>query len=91
MHKFLIVACSALTLTACSTTEKAATLGGVTGAVIGGTTTGSFAGAAVGGAIGTVGGAIAGELLGRYQDDPNQCVYVNRRTGSRYLDDCPKG
>ena len=63
----------------------------VAGAVIGGTTTGSFAGAAVGGAIGAVSGAVVGELLGRYKDDPDQCVYVNRRTGERYLDDCPEG
>ncbi|RZA10522.1 MAG: hypothetical protein EOP02_34240 [Proteobacteria bacterium] len=91
MHKFLIVCASVLTLTACSSTEKAATVGGVAGAVIGGTTTGSFAGAAVGGAIGAVSGAVVGELLGRYKDDPDQCVYVNRRTGERYLDDCPEG
>lgn len=91
MHKFLIVACSTLALTACSSTERAATIGGVTGAVIGGTTTGSFAGAAVGGAIGTVGGAIAGELVGRYDRNPEQCVYVDRRTRERYLDDCPQG
>lgn len=88
MHKFLIVAASALTLTACTSTEKAATIGGVTGAVIGGTTTGSFAGAAVGGAIGTVTGAAAGELLGRYDRDPAQCVYVDRY-GDRFLADCP--
>ena len=67
--------------------EMAAT-GGVTGAVIGGTTTGSFAGAAVGGAIGTVTGAVAGELLGRYDRDPAQCVYVDRY-GDRFIDECP--
>ncbi len=32
MHKFLIVCASVLALTACSSTEKAATVGGVTGA-----------------------------------------------------------
>lgn len=90
MHKFIIVCASVLTLTACSTTERAATAGGVAGAVIGGVTTGSLAGAAVGGAIGAVGGAVAGELLGRYDRDPSQCVYVDRY-GDRYLDDCPNG
>ena len=90
MHKFLIVCASVLTLTACSSTEKAATVGGVAGAVIGGTTTGSLAGAAVGGAIGAVSGAVVGELIGRYDKDPTQCVYVDRY-GDRYLDDCPNG
>ncbi|HEY9013301.1 MAG TPA: glycine zipper domain-containing protein [Devosia sp.] len=89
MHKFILVCASVLTLTACSTTEKAATVGGVAGAVIGGATTGNLVGAAVGGAIGATTGAVAGELLGRYRDDPTQCVYVDRR-GNRYLDDCPR-
>ena len=88
MHKFILVCASVLTLTACSTTEKAATVGGVAGAVIGGATTGNLVGAAVGGAIGATAGAVTGELLGRYRDDPTQCVYVDRR-GNRYLDDCP--
>lgn len=91
MYKFLIVCASVLTLTACSSTERAATVGGVAGAVIGGTTTGNLAGAAVGGAIGAVSGAVVGELLGRYEDDPEQCVYINRRTGKRFLDECPQG
>ncbi|RYE85890.1 MAG: hypothetical protein EOP19_08320 [Hyphomicrobiales bacterium] len=91
MHKFFLICVSVLALTACTSTQKAATAGGVAGAVIGGATTGSFAGAAVGGALGTVSGAVVGELLGRYQDDPDQCVYVDRRTGKRYLDDCPNG
>lgn len=90
MHKFILVCASVLTLTACSTTEKAATVGGVAGAVIGGATTGNLVGAAVGGAIGATAGAVTGELLGRYRDDPTQCVYVDRR-GNRYLDDCPEG
>ena len=90
MHKFLIVCAAVLSLTACSTTEKAATAGGVVGAVIGGTTTGSLAGAAVGGAIGAVSGAVVGQLVGRYARDPTQCVYIDRR-GNRYLDDCPEG
>jgi hypothetical protein len=91
MHKILIIIAAVLALSACTTTQKAATVGGVAGAVIGGTTTGSFVGAAVGGAVGTVTGAVVGELLGRYRDDPTQCVYVNRKTGKRYVDDCPNG
>jgi uncharacterized protein YcfJ len=91
MHKLLIVCAAVLSLSACTSTQKAATVGGVAGAVIGGTTTGSLVGAAVGGAVGATAGAVAGELLGRYEDDPNQCVYIDRRTKSRYLDDCPNG
>ena len=90
MHKFLIVCASVLSLTACSTTEKAATAGGVVGAVIGGTTTGSLAGAAVGGAVGAVSGAVVGQLIGRYDRDPTRCVYVDE-FGDRYLDRCPRG
>ncbi len=91
MHKLLIICASVLALSACTSTQKAATVGGVAGAVIGGTTTGSLVGAAVGGAIGATAGAVAGELLGRYEDDPNQCVYIDRRSGKRYLDECPRG
>ena len=61
------------------------------GALIGGTTTGSLAGAAVGGAIGATAGAVTGQLLGRYDRDPNRCVFIDRRTGERYLDTCPRG
>lgn len=81
---------TAFTLAACSTTERAASVGAVTGAAIGGVTTGSLTGAAVGGAVGAVTGAVAGELLGRYRDDPTQCVYEDSR-GRRFLDDCPEG
>ena len=91
MHKFLIICASVLSLTACTSTQKAATVGGVAGALIGGTTTGSVVGAAVGGAIGAPAGAVTGELLGRYEKDPDQCVYIDRRTNARFLDDCPEG
>lgn len=91
MRKLILICASVLSLTACTSTEKAATVGGVAGALIGGTTSGSVVGAAVGGAIGATAGAVAGELLGRYDRDPNRCVFVNRRTGERYLDTCPRG
>jgi predicted small secreted protein len=86
----LAVILTAFTLSACTTTQKAAGAGAVAGGIIGGVTTGSFAGAAVGAAVGTVTGAVAGELLGRYRDDPTQCVYEDRR-GRRFVDDCPEG
>ena len=80
----------AFTLAACSTTQRAAGVGALAGAAIGGATTGTLQGAAVGAAVGTVTGAVAGTLLGRWEDDPNQCVYEDRR-GRRFVDDCPEG
>ena len=88
MHKFILICAAVLSLTACSTTQRAATVGGVAGAVIGGTTTGSLAGAAVGGAVGAVSCAVVGELIGRSERNPELCVYEDRR-GNEYLDDCP--
>jgi phage tail tape-measure protein len=82
---------TALTLTACSTTEKTASVGAVTGAVIGGATTGTVGGALVGATVGGITGAVAGELIGRYRDDPTKCVWEDRN-GRRYLAPCsPNG
>ena len=82
---------TALTLTACSTTEKTASVGAVTGAVIGGTTTGTVGGALLGATVGGITGAVAGELIGRYRDDPTKCVWEDRN-GRRYLAPCsPNG
>ena len=89
MHKLLLILASVLALSACTTTQKAATVGGVAGAIIGGTTTGSPVGAAVGGALGATAGAVAGELIGRSERDPNLCVYEDRR-GREFLDECPR-
>jgi uncharacterized protein YcfJ len=86
----LAVILTAFTLSACTTTERGATAGAIAGGVIGGVTTGTFTGAAVGTAVGAVTGAVAGELLGRWRDDPTQCVYEDRR-GRRFVDDCPEG
>lgn len=84
------VLATALTLSACTSTQRAAGVGAIAGGVIGGVTTGTLQGAAVGAAVGTVSGAVAGTLLGRYRDDPDQCVYEDRR-GRRFIDDCPEG
>lgn len=86
----LAVLALAFTLSACSTTQRAAGAGALAGGVIGGVTTGTLQGAAVGAAVGTVAGAVAGTLLGRYEDDPTMCVYEDRR-GRRFIDDCPEG
>ena len=93
MKSILMIAAAivmAFALSACTTTQKAAGVGAIAGGVIGGATTGTLQGAAVGAALGTVTGAVAGTLLGRYRDDPTQCVYEDRR-GRRFVDDCPEG
>ena len=84
------IALVVLTLAACTSTQRAATVGAIAGGVIGGASSGTLQGAAVGAAVGTVAGAVAGTLLGRWQDDPTQCVYEDRR-GRRFVDDCPEG
>jgi hypothetical protein len=33
---------------------------------------------------------VAGTMLGRSADDPDKCVYEDRR-GRRFIDDCPEG
>jgi uncharacterized protein YqgC (DUF456 family) len=82
---------AALTLSACSTTQKGASVGAAAGAVIGGATTGSLTGAAAGAVIGGVTGAVAGELVGRYDRDPTRCVW-RAPDGTRYLAPCsPNG
>lgn len=82
---------AALSLGACSTTEKAASAGSIAGAVIGGTTTGTVAGAVVGATVGGITGAVAGELIGRYDRDPSKCVWEDSR-GRRYIASCsPRG
>ena len=71
-----VVLAGAMTLTACSTTEKTASTVG---------------GALVGATVGGIGGAVAGELIGRYRDDPTKCVWEDRN-GRRYLAPCsPNG
>lgn len=79
-----------LVLAGCTSTQRAAGVGAIAGGIIGGTTSGTLQGAAVGAAVGTVAGAVAGTLLGRWEDDPDQCVYEDRR-GRRFIDDCPEG
>lgn len=82
---------AALTLSACSTTQKSASVGAVAGAVIGGTTTGTLTGAAIGATVGGITGAVAWELVGRYDKDPSKCVWEDQY-GQRYLAECsPNG
>lgn len=91
MHKFLIIAATALSLAACTTTQQGAVIGGVGGAVVGASATGgSLLGTAVGAGVGTVVGAAAGNVLGRVSGSNNICIY-QRADGSRYRDTCPRG
>ena len=67
MKKFAIVLFTFLIAGGCTTTEKAAAVGGLGGATIGGIvghqTGDDLTGAAIGGAVGTVGGMIVGEKM----------------------------
>lgn len=90
LKSILAVLLVAGTLAACSPTQRAAGFGAVAGGVIGGTATRSVPGAVIGAAVGTVSGAVLGTLLGRWDEDPERCVYEDRR-GRRFVDDCPEG
>ena len=90
MHKFLIIAAAALSLTACTATQQGAGIGAGAGAIVGAATTGSVLGTVVGAGVGGVVGAAAGNYLGRVEGSNNQCVY-ERPNGTRYTDVCPRG
>ncbi|ODT79362.1 MAG: hypothetical protein ABS76_20960 [Pelagibacterium sp. SCN 64-44] len=91
MHKILIIAATALSLAACTTTQQGATVGAIGGGIVGATATGNVVGAAVGAGIGAVAGAAAGELLGYYGTSRDRCVYRDPQTGRQYIDTCPRG
>ncbi|MET3898618.1 uncharacterized protein YcfJ [Devosia sp. UYZn731] len=90
MHKFLIIACAALSMTACTTTQQGAAVGGVGGAVVGAALGGSVLSTAVGAGVGAVAGAAVGNMIGRVPNSNNLCWYENSR-GQRYKDTCPRG
>ena len=90
MHKILIIAATALSLAACTTTQQGAAIGGIGGAVVGaGVTGGSLVGTVVGAGVGTVVGAATGELIGKVRGSETRCVYVVN--GRQVIDDCPRG
>jgi len=90
MHKFLIIAATALSLAACTTTQQGAGLGAGAGAIVGAATTGSVAGTVIGAGIGAVVGAATGSIVGKVSNSPDKCVY-ERPNGTRYIDYCPRG
>ena len=77
-----------LILGGCTTTEKGATVGGLTGATVGGIighqSGHGVAGAAIGGVVGTVGGMVVGEKL-----DKKFCP-VGGETYPEDVQFCPK-
>ena len=87
MHKFLIIAATALSLTACTATQQGAAIGAGAGAIGGAALTGNAAGTIVGAGIGGIAGAAIGDASDR---NSNTCVY-QRPNGSTYRDVCPRG
>ncbi len=67
MNKYAFVFITVLALTGCTTTQKAAGVGGLGGATLGGIighqTGDGVTGAAIGGVVGTVGGMVVGEHM----------------------------
>lgn len=67
MNRFVPAFIMFLAITGCTTTQKAATVGGLGGATLGGIighqTGDGVAGAAIGGVVGTVGGMVVGEHM----------------------------
>jgi len=91
MHKILIIAATALSLAACTTTQQGATVGAIGGGVVGAAATGgSVVGTAVGAGIGAVAGAAVGDYIRVHNRANNQCVYRDRN-GREYIDVCPRG
>lgn len=90
MHKFLIIAFAALSMTACTTTQQGAAVGAGAGAIVGAATTGSVLGTVVGAGIGGVAGAAVGNMVSRVPNSNNLCWYQNSR-GQQYKDTCPRG
>ncbi len=91
MHKVLIIAATALSLAACTTTQQGATVGAIGGGIIGASATGgNIVGTAVGAGIGAVAGAAVGDMVRVHNRARNQCVYVDRN-GREFIDTCPRG
>jgi uncharacterized protein YbjQ (UPF0145 family) len=90
MHKILIIAATALSLAACTTTQQGAAIGAGVGGVTGAVVSGNVVGAAVGAGIGAVAGAAVGDMVRVHNRNLNQCVYRDRN-GREYIDTCPRG
>lgn len=85
MKKLIVAASivlSALTVTACTQTEKGTAIGAASGAIIGGAISNDVGGAA----IGAVAGGALGALIG-HASEPGRCIYRDRY-GRRYEAPC---
>lgn len=90
MKNMLLAGVAALTMAACTTTERnigtGAAVGAAAGAVIGGVATDSVEGAVAGAAI----GAASGAIIGAVADRPGYC-YARDHHGRRIVVECPPG
>ena len=87
MKKLLLIGAALLSLSACTSTQQGAVIGGAGGAVLGSVATG---GSALGTVVGAGIGAVAGAAIGKVADQPGKCYYKNSR-GQVYIDTCPQG
>ena len=87
MKKLLLIGAALLSLSACTSTQQGAVIGGGAGAVIGSVATG---GSVLGTVVGAGVGAVAGAAIGKVADQPGKCYYKNSR-GQVYIDTCPRG
>lgn len=86
MKKVIILCAALLSLSACTTTQRDASMGAIAGGVVGAVTTGNVVGTAIGAGM----GAVAGVLIGKVADAPGKCYYKDSR-GRTYIDTCPRG
>ncbi len=70
-----IAAVMALGVSACTSTQQGAVIGGVGGALVGQAVGGNTASTLIGAAVGTAAGALIGDAVGR----PGYCRYRNSR------------
>lgn len=88
MKKIIVIIATALSLSACTTTEQGAGVGAVTGGLLGAATTGTVAGAAIGAGVGAAAGAVLGHVAGQ----EGYCWYApDRHHHRRWRDYCPNG
>ena len=70
-----LAAVMALGVSACTSTQQGAVIGGVGGALVGQAVGGNTASTLIGAAVGTAAGALIGDAVGR----PGYCRYRNSR------------
>ena len=85
MWNILIALIALVSVSACTTAERdvavGAGVGAIAGQAIGGDTESTLIGAGL--------GALAGYIITRNRN--GECVYRDRRTGRRFIRECPEG